>query len=122
MKGALARTETVKLMGNRFEFTAVSDKQDLAVQAIAEAIAEVRRIEELLSTFKEQSQVSEINRLAGIRPAKVDDEVVGLILRSLKISAITQGAFDIPPNINAIISQTALFRQKPSPENGTSYR
>jgi len=87
--------EIVKLMGNRFEITAVSDDQVLAKTAISEAIDEVRRVEELLSTFKETSQVNEINRSAGIAHVKVNQEVIELITRSLKISTITQGAFDI---------------------------
>jgi len=95
MTSAASYREIVKLMGNRFEFTAVSEDKVTAELAIAEAVAEVRRIEELLSTFKEHSQVNEINRFAGIRPVKVDQEVIGLVLRSLKISSITQGAFDI---------------------------
>ncbi|MBC7565329.1 MAG: FAD:protein FMN transferase [Pedobacter sp.] len=82
-------------MGNRFEITVVSDDQVLAKTAISEAIDEVRRVEELLSTFKETSQVNEINRSAGIAPVKVNEEVIELITRSLKISKITQGAFDI---------------------------
>jgi len=95
MAGVKSYREIVKLMGNRFEFTAVSDDEAIGLKAIAGAIAEVKRIEELLSTFKETSQVNEINRFAGIKPVKVDEEVIGLILRSLKISSVTQGAFDI---------------------------
>ena len=85
----------VKLMGNRFEFTVIAFNEESGEIAIDAAIAEVRRIEELLSTYKENSQVNEINRNAGIRYVKVDREVTDLILRSLKISAITQGSFDI---------------------------
>lgn len=95
MARATSYRELVKLMGNRFEFTAVSDDQAVAKLAISEAISEVKRIEELLSTFKESSQVNEINRFAGIKPVEVDEEVIGLVVRSLKISSITQGAFDI---------------------------
>ncbi|RZM17706.1 MAG: FAD:protein FMN transferase [Pedobacter sp.] len=82
-------------MGNRFEFTAISSSQESGDAAIVNAIAEVQRIETLFSTFKETSQVNEINRLAGVRPVEVDEEVIELIVRSLKISSITQGAFDI---------------------------
>jgi thiamine biosynthesis lipoprotein len=90
-----AYREVVKLMGNRFEFTAVSTDPASANRAIAAAIVEVSRIEGLLSTFKTDSQVNLINQFAGIRPVKVDDELISLILRCLKISSITQGAFDI---------------------------
>src|SRR5689334_504872 len=85
----------LKLMGNRFEITVVSDNEDWANERIEEAVSEIRRIEKLLTTFSEDSQTSLVNRNAGIQPVQVDQEVFDLIQRSKKISAITQGAFDI---------------------------
>lgn len=85
----------LKLMGNRFEFTVIADHQTAGEKAIDAAIAEVKRIEELLSTFKDTSQTSLINQYAGIQPVQVDQEVIDLIQRAQKISDITQGAFDI---------------------------
>lgn len=85
----------LKLMGNRFEISVVSADQDLAESKTELAVQEVKRIELLLTTFNEDSQTNEINRNAGIKPVKVDAEVFNLIGRSLKISALTQGAFDI---------------------------
>jgi len=85
----------VELMGNRFEFTAVCPTESNANECINPAIAEVARIETLLSTFSEDSQTNRINRNAGIRPVCVDQEVFDLIKRSIKISRLTQGAFDL---------------------------
>ncbi|NCD72542.1 FAD:protein FMN transferase [Mucilaginibacter sp. R11] len=85
----------LKLMGNRFEFTVVADNENWANDQIDSAISEVQRIEKLLTTFSDDSQTNEINRNAGIKPVRVDEEVFGLIARSLKISDLTQGAFDI---------------------------
>ncbi len=85
----------IKLMGNRFEFTVIDENADLANSEIDNAITEVTRIEKLLTTFSDDSQTNEINRNAGVKPVKVDTEVFDLIVRSLKISGITQGAFDI---------------------------
>jgi thiamine biosynthesis lipoprotein len=82
-------------MGNQFELTAVVDEASLAGEAIDAAVAEIQRIEKLLTTFREDSQTADINRNAGIRPVRVDAEVFALIERSLKISRLTQGAFDI---------------------------
>jgi thiamine biosynthesis lipoprotein len=87
--------QVLKLMGNRFEFSVVSDDEVWATARIEAAIAEIRRIEQLLTTFNDTSQTNEINRNAGIKPVKVDLEVFELIERSLKISQLTQGAFDI---------------------------
>jgi thiamine biosynthesis lipoprotein len=84
-----------KLMGNTFEITVVSDDGNSANQHIDAAINEIRRIEKLLTTFNEESQTNLINRNAGINPVKVDWEIFDLIERSLRISRITDGYFDI---------------------------
>lgn len=90
-----AHKRQVKLMGNQFELTVVSDDRLWAEECIDEAIIEIKRIEVLLTTFNDDSQTAKINAQAGLRPVPVDKEVFDLIHRSLKISALTQGAFDI---------------------------
>jgi FAD:protein FMN transferase len=82
-------------MGNRFEISVVSEDENWANQRIENAILEIKRIEQLLTTFKPDSQTNLINDNAGIKPVRVDKEVFELIQRSLKISNLTQGAFDI---------------------------
>ena len=84
-----------RLMGNTFEFTVVGYDKEKAYEAINLAIAEVRRIEKLFTTFDDNSQTNQVNRMAGISPVKVEKEVFELIRRSLKISEVTDGAFDI---------------------------
>jgi FAD:protein FMN transferase len=85
----------VKLMGNAFEFTAIHDDQDLVAAALSAGIAEVRRIESILTTFNKESITYQINENAGIRPVAVPSEVLELIARAQYISQITQGAFDL---------------------------
>lgn len=82
-------------MGNRFELTVVIHDEKSAQISIDKAIAEIKRIENLLTTFSNDSQTARINQAAGTHPVKVDKEVFDLIARSLRISSITQGAFDI---------------------------
>ncbi|WP_304232372.1 FAD:protein FMN transferase, partial [Jiulongibacter sediminis] len=84
-----------KLMGNRFELCIVHENETFAEQLLNETVTEIKRIEALLSTFKDDSQVNQINQQAGIKPVKVDDEVFDLIARSKRISQLTDGAFDI---------------------------
>jgi FAD:protein FMN transferase len=90
-----AYKRVLKLMGNRFEITVVSDDAARADECIDDAVAEISRIEKLLTTFNENSQTAAINKMAGIEPVKVNKEVFDLIYRSLRISSLTQGAFDI---------------------------
>ncbi len=82
-------------MGNRFTISVVSDDVAWAETQIECAIAEISRIEKLLTTFSDDSQTNQINANAGIKPVKVDKEVFELIRRSIKISDLTDGAFDI---------------------------
>ena len=86
---------SLKLMGNNFGISVVCDDEQYANACIDSAIIEIKRIEALLTTFNENSQVCLINKGAGIAPAKVDKEVVDLIERSIRISQLTQGAFDV---------------------------
>lgn len=85
----------LKLMGNRFEISVVDNDPLSAQQHIDAAVDEISRIESLLTTFNDKSQTHLINENAGIKPVKVDAEVIDLIDRSIKISVLTQGAFDI---------------------------
>lgn len=87
--------QSVRLMGNIFEITIVANNELWARDKTAIAINEIRRIEKLLTTFDESSQTNHINRQAGISPVHVDREVYDLIKRSIKISSLTDGAFDI---------------------------
>ena len=93
--GITLHRKVFKKMGNRFEITVADENEETAFSHIDAAIDEIGRIEALLTTFNEESQTNLINRNAGIAPVKVDQEVFNIIQRSKKISAVTQGAFDI---------------------------
>ncbi len=89
------RTRDAFLMGGRFDITIVAKDSLTAEQNIDTVIAEISRIEYLISDWKPETQVSRVNQNAGIRPVKVDKEVLELTERALKISELTHGAFDI---------------------------
>ncbi|WP_121200773.1 FAD:protein FMN transferase [Mucilaginibacter gracilis] len=84
-----------KLMGNHFELSVVATNQTWANQMIDAGIAEIQRIERLLTTFSNDSETNRINQNAGIGPVAVSRETFNLIKRSIAISRVTQGAFDI---------------------------
>ncbi|NHM01252.1 FAD:protein FMN transferase [Flavobacterium sp. KDG-16] len=87
--------KNLKLMGNRFEISIVADDENFAYQNIDLAVAEISRIEKLLTTFSTESITYQINENAGIQPVEVPKEVYDLIFRCQMISKMTQGAFDI---------------------------
>ncbi len=82
-------------MGNRFEITVVGNDEAWANERITIGVQEIKRIEKLLTTFNDSSETNRINAAAGIAPVQVSEETFRLIQRSIRISAITQGAFDI---------------------------
>jgi thiamine biosynthesis lipoprotein len=62
---------------------------------IDEGIAEIARIEKMISSWDPNSETTRINANAGITPVAVSPELFELIERAIKITEITDGAFDI---------------------------
>lgn len=87
--------KAILLMGNNFEISIVASDEAWAFEKIDLAVKEIQRIEKLLTTYNDQSETNQINLNAGIKPVKVSTETIHLIQRSIRISEITQGAFDI---------------------------
>ncbi|MEM6639802.1 MAG: FAD:protein FMN transferase [Pseudomonadota bacterium] len=65
-------------------------------QLLIEAVfAEMRRIDELMSTYKSSSELSRVNATAYSGAVPVGDELFELIAKALTYSPLTDGAFDI---------------------------
>ena len=91
----ILRERPVSIMGSRFDITIVAKDSLTAENYIDSVISEMRRIEYLISDWKPNTQIANVNRNAGIAPVVVDREVFELTQRSLYFSKITDGAFDI---------------------------
>ena len=83
------------LMGTTFDIQVVVDDAAHGKEAIGKAFDEVARVEELLSEWRETSEISLVNRSAGTGPVAIGPELLTVVDRSLWISEATQGAFDI---------------------------
>lgn len=82
-------------MGGRFDITISAVDSLSAENNIDTVIAEISRIENLISDWKTTSQVSAVNQNAGIAPVKVSAEVFALTERAIALSKVTKGAFDV---------------------------
>ncbi len=89
----LAREEAI--MGTRIAVEVWHEDAAAAGAAIDAVIAEMHRIDALMSTYKPESQLSQVNREAAAGPVKVDPELARLVARALEFSAMSGGAFDI---------------------------
>jgi len=78
--------------------------------------AEAERINQLMSTYIEDSHISMINRTAASGAVVADRELYSLIQRSLDISVLTHGAFDITYDS---VGQHYDFRQRQRPDSET---
>lgn len=108
---------SVQLMGGKFDITVVADNEEIGYINIEEAIAEIKRIEKLISSWDEESETSKINKNAGIKPVKVSVELFKLIERANQISEITDGAFDITfAGLDRIWKFDGSIKYKPTKE------
>lgn len=112
---------TLTLMGSRFDITVVAENEEKGNDFIDIAIAEITRIEKLISSWDPKSQTSLINSNAGIQPVKVSKELYDLIERSLAISKLTNGAFDISyASLDKIWKYDGSMKQMPSEDEISS--
>src|SRR3989440_9037582 len=89
------RDRTEAIMGTRIYVEVWSDEAAKGDAAIDAVMADMRRIDELMSHYKPQSELSRINARAAQEPVQVDAELFDLIKLSTHYSVITEGAFDI---------------------------
>ena len=83
------------MMGTEVSVHLWHEDAERARELIDAVFAEASRIDELMSTYKESSLISEINRDAALRPVYAGNELFTLIQRAQDISVLTRGAFDI---------------------------
>jgi thiamine biosynthesis lipoprotein len=104
------------LMGTEVSVHLWSDDPEAGRLALEEVFNEASRIDRLMSTYKSESEISKINRDAADGPVAVSSELFGLIQRSLDISVLTHGAFDITYDS---VGQHYDFRAQKRPDTAT---
>jgi thiamine biosynthesis lipoprotein len=83
------------IMGTRVAVELWSDDAALAERAMDAVMVEMRRTDELMSTYKPESELSQVNAHAFERPVAVDPEIILVVERGLEMSRLSGGAFDI---------------------------
>jgi thiamine biosynthesis lipoprotein len=104
------------LMGTEISVQLWQDDPIDGEAAIEAVFAEMVRIDQLMSTYKEDSRISEINRDAADRAVPAGPELYDLIVRSLDMSILTRGAFDITYDS---VGQHYDFRRQQRPDQQT---
>ena len=86
------KTETI--MGTQVSLTVVAATAGEAEAAIEAGMAELRRLDRMMSLYKDDSEISQVNRAAGKDPVKVSPEMIEAVEAAAEVSRISGGAFD----------------------------
>ncbi|MCK4822143.1 FAD:protein FMN transferase [bacterium] len=87
--------ESSLLMGTVAEITVQHKDPTVARKVIQHAFDEGKRIENLLSIYKKESEISMVNLKAGLEEVKVSEDSLYVIEKALYYSELSDGVFDI---------------------------
>jgi thiamine biosynthesis lipoprotein len=82
-------------MGTLVKITAVARSESVAQAAATAGFAEIRRLEELLSTWIPASELSRVNASAGVAPVSVSPETMTVVQGAMQVAEMTDGGFNI---------------------------
>jgi thiamine biosynthesis lipoprotein len=82
-------------MGTLVKITAVARSESVAQAAVTAGFAEIRRLEELMSTWIPTSELSRVNTSAGVMPVSVSPETLTVVQRAIQVAEMTDGGFNI---------------------------
>ncbi len=95
-KGETLRLESsVVAMGSAYSVVVYGEDRTRMEEAVDAAFAEVQRLDEMLSNYKPESELSQINREAGDHAVPVTQEMFNLLAACVEYSRQSEGAFDI---------------------------
>ncbi|MEY4705893.1 MAG: hypothetical protein RL042_2098 [Nitrospirota bacterium] len=82
-------------MGTLVSITAVASAHEDANKAINAGFMEIKRLEQLLSTWIPESELSHVNVSAGVMPVHVSIETLTIVQRAIQAAEMTGGGFNI---------------------------
>ena len=87
------KTETI--MGTDVSITVVARSMEEGEAAIEAGMAELRRLDAMMSLYKETSEITKVNLAAGREPVKVSPEMIEVVEQAAEISRLSGGVFDV---------------------------
>jgi thiamine biosynthesis lipoprotein len=87
--------DAIDLMGTRVSVELWADDAARGRELVAEVMREYHRVDDAMSTYKPDSEISRVNAHAAEAPMRIGRELFDLVERSLELSVASGGAFDI---------------------------
>jgi thiamine biosynthesis lipoprotein len=103
------------LMDTFVTITVVSNSKDRAENAIDTAFSEIEKLEKLSNFFSSESEVSRINKNAGISGVRVSPDILDMLNKAIMVSEKTEGAFDV--TIGPVITLYDFYKKIKPEEN-----
>jgi len=102
--------ETRMIMGTFAEVSIYSDDEKTAGIAIEEALNELNRMDGIMSNYKKNSELSQLNAKAFKSPVSCSEELFDVIEQSQFYSELSDGAFDI--TVSPFVDAWGFFSEK----------
>ena len=83
------------VMGTFARVVVVAESQDAGLDCIRAAMAEIHKVDELMSDYKNDSDIGRVNKKAAEMPVPVSESTFDVLKRSIEFSKLTDGAFDV---------------------------
>ncbi len=87
--------KTEPIMGTDVTITVVARSIEEGEAAIEAGMAELRRLDAMMSLYKDDSEITRVNLAAGKNPVKVSPEMIELVEQAAKVSKLSGGVFDV---------------------------
>ncbi len=87
--------KTEQIMGTDVTITVAAKSEEEGGAAIDAGMAELRRLDAMMSLYKDTSEITAVNRAAGMHPVHVSPEMVEITERAIEASRLSEGVFDV---------------------------
>jgi len=104
--------ETRRIMGTFGEVQVYHQDAGIAQRAISSALDEMQRVDRLLSTYDQTSELSAMNREAANAPFRASEELFTFVTRCRGYFTSTGGAFD--PSVGPLVRAWGFFTPRPA--------
>ncbi|HTP05593.1 MAG TPA: FAD:protein FMN transferase [Nitrospirota bacterium] len=109
--------KTESIMGTEVTITVVARSHEEGEAAIDAGMAELRRLDAMMSLYKDDSEITRVNLAAGKNPVKVSPEMIEVVEHAVEISKLSGGVFDVTIGPLVVLWQMRLKEGK-TPTDG----
>jgi len=95
-------------MGTDVTITVVAKSSHEGETAIDAGMAELRRLDAMMSLYKDSSEISTVNAAAGKNPVRVSPEMIEVVERAAAVSKLSGGVFDVTVGPLVVLWQMRL--------------